>query len=66
MNIFTIIVLCLAAGLLITGAVLLKKNIKPILGFFLLIIALILLIGVTMDPKGFENGITGLVSVMKR
>ena len=65
MTIFTIIVLSLAVVLLITGAVLLKKNIKPILGFILLIFALALFIGVTMDPKGFQNGITGIVGLVK-
>lgn len=65
MNLFTIIVLSLAVVLLVTGAILLKKNVRPILGFFLLIFALALFIGITMDPKGFEREVTGIVRLIK-
>lgn len=65
MTLFTIIVLSLAVALLVTGAILLKKNLKPILGFFLLIFALALFIGITMDPSGLFKEVTGIVSLLK-
>ena len=63
MDIFTqplvIIVISITAILFIVGIVLMAKNIKPIMGFFCLVFALALLIGVLMDPKGFESGVRG-------
>jgi hypothetical protein len=55
---FMIIVICIAAVLLVTGIILLAKNIKPIMGFFFLVFAIALLIGVLMDPKNFQYGVT--------
>ena len=60
MNLFTIIVLSITALLFIIGIILMAKNIKPIMGFFCLVFALALLIGILMDPAGFERGIRGV------
>lgn len=60
MSLFTIIVISIAGILFITGVILMAKNIKPIMGFFCVVFALALLIGVLMDPKGFEAGIRGV------
>jgi uncharacterized membrane protein len=60
MSLFTIIVLCIDGLLFITGIILMAKNIKPIMGFFCLVFALALLIGILMDQRGFEAGVRGV------
>jgi hypothetical protein len=60
MSLFTIIIISIVGLLFLTGIILMAKNIKPIMGFFCLVFALALLIGVLMDPKGFESGIRGV------
>jgi hypothetical protein len=57
MDVFTIIILSIAAILLISGIILLAKNIKPIMGFFFLVFAIALIIGILMDPGNFKRGI---------
>jgi hypothetical protein len=57
MSLFTIIVVSISGLLFLTGIFLMVKNIKPIMGFFCLVFALALLIGVLMDPVNFEKGI---------
>jgi hypothetical protein len=57
MSFFTIVVLIIDALLFITGIILMAKNIKPIMGFFCLVFALALLIGILMDQRGFEAGV---------
>ena len=61
----TIIVVSICGLLFIIGIILMAKNIKPIMGFFCLVFALALLIGVLMDPKGFEAGIRGVFTTVQ-
>lgn len=61
MSVFTISTLAFALVIFIIGVVLLKKNIKPILGFFLLIIALVLFIGMSMSSQEIEKTVNKIV-----
>lgn len=61
MSLFTIIVLAVALVILIIGVILLKKNTKPIFGFLLVIIALVLVIGMTMSSKEIEKTVNRIV-----
>jgi len=60
MSLFTIIIISISGLLFLTGIFLMARNIKPIMGFFCLVFALALLIGVLMDPVNFERGIRGV------
>jgi hypothetical protein len=60
MSLFTIIIISISGLLFLTGIFLMAKNIKPIMGFFCLVFALALFIGVLMDPVNFERGIKGV------
>jgi len=62
MTIFTIVVISIAIVLFVIGVILLKKNIRPILGFILLIFALVMFIGMSMSSSEIERTLTNIVS----
>ena len=57
MDNFTLVVIIISAIFLIIGVYLLVKQRLPGLGFFLVIFAIALLIGIGMEPEGFKHGI---------
>lgn len=62
MGIFTIVSIAVAAVIFIVGVVLLKKNVRPILGFLMVIFALVIFIGMSMSAKEIEKSVTKIVS----
>ena len=57
---FLIISGSIILGLIIMGIILLVRNVRPILGFLLLVFAIALIIGISYDKKGIQKSIKNM------
>ncbi len=55
---FILAALIIILALIVSGIILLVRNIRPILGFLLLVFALALIIGISYDAPGIERELT--------
>lgn len=52
---FMIVTICIILVVLVLGIILMVRNVRPITGFLLLVLAVALIIGVSYDSKGIKR-----------